>query len=147
MLYSYIFKKVYFKRSTNWFETSVDFNSQGRVFRNRESSWLAPSPVITWEISWTKSETLFVNIQGNVTNAICKRTCQVDLPLILVSVMVPYTFANTTIFIASVQIIQNWNAPLIWSNYLSLSLSIQIYQSNVVGNMQYYWKNSCLSVM
>ena len=143
MLYSYIFKKVYFKRSTNWFETSVDFNSQGRVFRNRESSWLAPSPVITWEISWTKSETLFVNIQGNVTNAKCNMTS----PFILVSVMVPYTFAKTTILIASLQIIQNWNAPLIWSNYLSLSLSIQIYQSNVVGNMQHYWKNSCLSVM
>ena len=143
MLYSYIFKKVYFKRSTNWFETSVDFNSQGRVFRNRESSWLAPSPVITWEISWTKSETLFVNIQGNVTNTKCNRAS----PFILVSVMVPYTLVKTTIFVAFLQIIQNWNAPLIWSNYLSLSLSIQIYQSNVVGNMQHYWKNSCLSVM
>ena len=129
ILYSYIFKRVYLKRATHWFEISVDFNCQGRVFRNRESSWLAPSPVTTWEINWTKSETLFVNIQGNVTNARWNSTCQVDLPLILASVMVLYTFAKIIIFIASVQIIQDWNAPLICSNYLSLSLAILIYES------------------
>ena len=81
--------------------------------------------VVLWEISWTKPETLFVNIQGNVTNAKCNTTS----PYILVSVMVPYTFAKTIIFIASLQIIQNWNVPLIWSNYLSLSFTILIYES------------------
>ena len=56
-----------------------------------------------------QSETLFVNIQRNFTNARCNRTS----PFILVSMMVPYTFAKTAIFMASLQIIQNWNAPLI----------------------------------
>ena len=60
-----------------------------------------------------------------VTNTKFNRTS----PFILVSVMVPYTFAKTTIFIASLQIIQNWNAPLISSNYLSLSFAILIYES------------------
>ena len=86
------------------------------VFRNRESSWLAPLLQIsgTWEISRNKSETC----------AKCNSTSR----FILVSVMVSYTFAKTTIFIASLQIIQNWNAPLVWSNYLLLSTAILIYE-------------------
>ena len=50
-----------------------------------------------------------MNVQGNVTDARCNRTN----PFILVSVMAPYAFAKTTISIASLQIIQNGNAPLI----------------------------------
>ena len=43
--------------------------------------------------------------------------------------MLTYIFAEATILIASLRIIQNWNAPLILSNDISISFDLLAHEN------------------